>query len=100
MKKTYLILLGLMVLAAELLMPGWLFAGGKAAADLVVVADTRIIDNPILRYFANVYNTSHTMMAVWAVVLTGAYGAFLGFFMDLIMARTGLDLKSRKIVEH
>ena len=100
MKKTYLILLGLMVLAAELLMPGWLFAGGKAAADLVVVADTRIIDNPIFRYFANVYNTSHTMMAVWAVVLTGAYGAFLGFFMDLIMARTGLDLKSRKIVEH
>ena len=50
MKKTYLILLGLMVLAAELLMPGWLFAGGKATANLVVVADTRIIDNPILRY--------------------------------------------------
>jgi hypothetical protein len=40
------------------------------------------------------------LFAVWAVVLTAAWGAILGVLMDFIMSRTGLDLKSRKIVEH
>ncbi len=99
MKKKHYISLGIATLVANLLLPCMAFAG-KAAANLVVVADTRIINNPILLYFANVYNTSHFMMAVWAVVLTGLYGGFLGLVMDFIMSRTGLDLKSRKIVEH
>jgi hypothetical protein len=28
------------------------------------------------------------------------WGAILGFLMDFIMERSGLDLKSRKILEH
>jgi hypothetical protein len=84
-----------------LLMGGVAFAaGGGGASELVVVADTRVIDNSLMRYIADLYNTKTWLFAVWAVVLTAVYGSFLGFLMDIIMARTGLDLKSRKIVEH
>jgi hypothetical protein len=82
------------------LIPQLARAAGPKAAELVVVADTRVIDNDILLYFADLYNTNILFFAVWAVALTAAYGVFLGVLMDVIMARTGLDLKSRKIVEH
>ncbi len=75
-------------------------AGGGGASELVVVADTRVLDSGMMRYFADLYNNNIVMFAIWATVLTALYGAFLGFFMDFIMSRTGLDLKSRKIVEH
>lgn len=86
--------------AAALAMPQTILAGGKKAGELVVVADTRVIDSAILKYFADLYNVNILMFAVWAVVLTAALGCALGFLMDLLMSRTGLDLKSRKIVEH
>lgn len=75
-------------------------AGGEKVAQLVVVADTRVINNAFVKYIADLYNTNTVLFAVWAVVLTALYGAFLGFFMDFLMSRTGLDLKSRKIIEH
>lgn len=83
-----------------LMAPQVLWAGGPKASELVVVADTRVISNGIMLYFANLYNTNILLFAVWAVVLTAVYGCFLGWLMDKIMARTGLDLTSRKIVEH
>ena len=86
----------LSTLAACLLVP----IAALAAGDLVVVADTRRITSFALRYFADLYNTNIVLFAVWAVVLTALYGSFLGVFMDFIMKRTGIDLKSRKIVEH
>ena len=86
--------------AAWVLIPELVWASGEAAGEIVVVADTRVIQSGILRYFADLYNTNLLLFAVWAVVLTAAYGCFLGILMDKIMARTGLDLKSRKIVEH
>ena len=75
-------------------------AGGGNVADLIVVADTRVINNSILKYFADLYNTDMFMSAVWGVGLTAAYGVFLGLVMDFFIKRTGIDLKSRKIVEH
>lgn len=75
-------------------------AGGGGASELVVVADTRVLDSGMMRYFADLYNNNIILFAIWATVLTALYGAFLGFLMDFIMSRTGLDLKSRKIVEH
>ena len=82
-----------------LLMSGWALAGGEAAANLVVVADTRRVTG-VMHYFADLYNSNILMFAVWTVVLTVAMGCTLGFLMDFIMSRTGLDLKSRKIIEH
>ncbi|MBL7180312.1 MAG: hypothetical protein ISS65_08915 [Desulfobacterales bacterium] len=81
-------------------LPAALWAGGEKAADLVVVADTRVLHSGIMKYFSDLYNTNIVLFAVWAVVLTAAYGCILGLLMDVIMSRTGLDLKSRKIIEH
>jgi hypothetical protein len=99
MKKIVLTMVALICLV-YLALPQVLWAGGGKAEDLVVVADTRVITNSIMHYFANLYNTNILLFAVWAVVLTAAYGCFLGKLMDIIMEHTGLDLKSRKIVEH
>ena len=88
-----------MAIAGVLLLPTWALAGGGSASHIVVVADTRRVSG-FLKYLSNLYNTDIWMFAVWAVVLTAALGCILGFLMDFIMERTGLDLKSRKIVEH
>ncbi|MFZ5584383.1 MAG: DVU0150 family protein [Thermodesulfobacteriota bacterium] len=91
---------GLGGLAAILAMlPGWAWAAGEKAADLVVVADTRALSGWNL-YFATLYNEDMWLFAIWAVVLTTAMGMALGLIMDFIMKRTGIDLTSRKIVEH
>jgi ABC-type Fe3+ transport system permease subunit len=89
----------LTALSALLLLPKSLLAAGPTAAPIVVVADTRRVTG-IMKYLSDTYNTNPWLFAVWAVVLTAVFGAFLGFLMDFIMMRTGLDLKSRKIVEH
>lgn len=80
-------------------LPALAWAGGPKAVDLVVVADTRRLTG-VQHYFANLYNENILLFAIWAVLLTAALGSGLGFIMDFIMERTGLDLKSRKIVEH
>jgi hypothetical protein len=88
------------VAMACLMVPEVLWAaGGGGDAPIVVVADTRVVHG-ILHYFSNLYNTNLLLFAIWAVVLTAAYGGFLGLIMDKLMGLTGLDLKSRKIVEH
>ena len=82
-----------------MLLPTLALAGGEAATEIVVVADTRRLTGLNL-YFANLYNESPLIFAIWSVGLTAAMGCILGFLMDFLMARTGLDLKSRKIIEH
>ena len=79
-------------------LPVW--AGGEKLSEIVVVADTRVLSNPVFRYIADTYNTNLWLFAVWSVVLTAFFGAFLGFLMDWLMNKTGLDLNSRKIIEH
>ncbi len=83
-----------------LLLPALALAAGGPAKDLIVVADTRVLEPGPMRYFADLYNTNTTLFAVWATVMTAVYGCFLGFLMDFLMSRTGIDLKSRKIIEH
>ena len=75
-------------------------AGGGDVKEIVVVADTRVVKSGILKYFADTYNANILVFAIWCVVLTAVYGVVLGFLMDWVMSWTGLDLKSRKIVEH
>lgn len=94
----------LMVIAA-LLLPNLAMAGGEAATELVVVADTRLIKetdayHSFMHYLADTYNTNIMVFALWCTILTALYGVTLGFLMDFLMSRTGLDLKSRKILEH
>jgi hypothetical protein len=86
-------------LSVYLFLPQCLWAE-EGATNLVVVADTRRVSSGILRYVADLYNTNPWAFASIAVLLTACYGAFLGFSMDRIMEHSGLDLKSRKILEH
>ena len=79
-------------------LPAW--ASGEKLSEIVVVADTRVLNNPVFRYIADTYNTNLWLFAVWSVVLTALFGALLGFLMDWLMNKTGLDLNSRKIIEH
>ena len=97
--RKFLSLATLATLATALL-PSWALAAGGKAADLVVVADTRVLQSGIMKYFANLYNENILLFAVWAVVLTAVMGSVLGVVMDVIMKSTGLDLTKRKIVEH
>lgn len=91
---------GALFVAVFLFIPELLWAGGEAATNLVVVADTRRVSSSIIRYIADTYNTNPWLFACYAVIITAGYGTFLGFVMDKIMAHTGLDLHSRKILEH
>lgn len=87
--------------AVCVLLPSLAWAGGGGeVTEIVVVADTRVISNDFLKYIADTYNTNIFLFATWCVVLTALYGCTLGFLMDWLMSKTGLDLKSRKIVEH
>lgn len=83
-----------------ILAPTLVWAAGGPAADLVVVADTRVLQDGFVKYLSDLYNHDMMAFAIWATVLTACYGAFLGFLMDFLMARTGLDLSKRTIVEH
>ena len=82
--------IGALAGALAALLPGLAHAA-EGAADLVVVADTRVLKGFSL-YLANLYNENVWMFAVWAVVLTALLGGFLGVSMDAIMSRIGLDL--------
>ncbi|MCM0755358.1 hypothetical protein M7784_08875 [Desulfovibrio aminophilus] len=89
-----------LILALLAVLPQLVWAGGGGASELVVVADTRVVKNVVLHYFADLYNMNLLLNAIWAVVLTAGYGAFLGFLMDFFISRCGLDLTKRSIVEH
>lgn len=95
-------LLSISTLAATLtaLLPSWVLAAGPKASDLVVVADTRVLQSGVMKYFANMYNENILLFAIWAVVLTALMGSVLGLVMDVVMKSTGLDLSKRKILEH
>lgn len=94
------ILMATFVLAGLLIPSAALAAGGGKVEMLVVVADTRMVHSPITLWFLNVYNTSPTLFGILCVVLTAAFGCTLGFAADFLMARSGLDLTSRKLIEH
>lgn len=88
-----------------ILLPGIALAGGDKATELIVVADTRVLSDSgyytaFMKYMADAYNSNIMVFAIWCTVLTAVYGAFLGFLMDFLMSKTGLDLTSRKILEH
>lgn len=96
------LLLGLAVVLGTtcLTFPEFASAAAEKADMLVVVADSRRVSWSLSRYFLDVYNTNPLMFGVWCVILTGIMGGALGLITDFFMKRTGIDLTSRKIVEH
>jgi len=83
-----------------LLVPDLIQAAGEKAEMLVVVADSRRVSSPITKYFVDLYNTDPLMFGLVCTIITALLGGGLGLITDFFMKRTGIDLTSRKLVEH
>ena len=99
MKTVYSPLL-LIAGAAAFLLPEALWAAGGSAEMLVVVADSRQVSSGVNRYLLDMYNTNPMGFGILCVITTAILGCGLGLITDFFMKMTGIDLKSRKIVEH
>jgi len=93
-------LLALCFGAALFLLPELALAAGGKADALVVVADTRRVTSPFTVWILDTYNTNPFMLGIWCAVFVTFLGVTLGLSTDFLMKRSGLDLTSRKIVEH
>ena len=80
-----------------LLLPAVVLAGKNA--PLVVVAHTTKLKG-VNSWWANLYNDDMVMFNVLTIAFISTFGTLLGLGADLIMSRSGLDLKSRELKEH
>ena len=99
MRSIYYSLLALFAMVCLLLPDVVLAAGGKADL-LIVVADDRVVQSSVTKWFLHLYNTDPFIFGVWCTIITAGLGCSLGLITDQIMRHTGLDLTSRKIIEH
>jgi hypothetical protein len=81
-----------------LLLPSHLLAAEKAGGT-VIVADSRNLTG-LTAWWVNIYNESHFYFALLTVVTIPLAGAILGGIADLVMRRSGIDLKSRSLREN
>jgi hypothetical protein len=102
MRSIYYRLLALLAFLAVacLLIPEWALAAGGKASMLVHVADDRVVQWSFSKFFLHTYNTDPFMFGLLCTLITAVLGGGLGLITDQIMKRTGIDLTSRKLVEH
>jgi hypothetical protein len=98
MRKWWIKLTGLVVMAG-LLLPEIVLAAGPNAAPLVMVADTRKFTG-WEAWWTNLYNESHLYFALLTVVLIPIIGLIFGLLADLVMRSIGIDLTHRDLAEH
>jgi hypothetical protein len=73
-------------------------ASGEEAEAIIWVADTRNLTG-ICKWFAAMYNEAPLKHAFLVIIITAIEGILLGFGMDWIMQRTGLELEERELRE-
>jgi ABC-type Fe3+ transport system permease subunit len=100
MRKRLHTLLTLGATVFTVFLPELVRAAGPAAEMLIVVADSRRVDAGWARYFVDSYNTNPLWFGLEVTVITAFLGVTLGLITDQFMKRIGIDLTSRKIVEH
>jgi hypothetical protein len=81
------------------ILPQQLLAAGGKAEPIVFVADSRRYQG-WQAWFTNLYNDSLLYFAVLTVLTIPVVGVILGLLADLVMARIGINLKSRAVAEH
>ncbi len=70
----------------------------QAAANVVIVADTRRLDGLFL-WWAQMYNDSHLQFMILSIIIIPVTGCFFGVLADLVMNHIGIDLKHRDLEE-
>jgi hypothetical protein len=80
-----------------LLLPSHLLAAEQGG--MVIVADSRNLTG-LTAWWVNIYNESHFYFALLTIVTIPLAGAILGGIADLLMARTGINLRSRSLREN
>ena len=73
-------------------------ASGEKAEAIIWVADTRNLTG-IWKWFAAMYNEAPLKHAFLVIIITAIEGMLLGFGMDWIMQKTGLELEERELRE-
>ena len=99
MNRIYYVLMAVLGMAT-FLVPDIVSAAGGKAEMLIVVADNRVVDWSVSKWWVDIYNTDPFMFGVYCTLFTAFLGVSLGLITDQIMKRTGMDLSTRKIVEH
>ena len=84
---------------AVLLLPSSLLAVGTEGGAVVIVADSRGLSG-WRAWWMNLYNESHLLFAIITILIIPAIALVLGWLMGLVMARLGINLKSRDLAEH
>lgn len=79
--------------------PYQLLAAAGKAEPIVFVADSRRYHG-WQAWFTNLYNDSLLMFTVLTVVTIPVVGVILGLLTDFLMARIGINLRSRTVAEH
>ena len=84
---------------AVLLLPLSLFAVGTEGGTVVIVADSRGLSG-WRAWWMNLYNESHLLFAILTILIIPGVALVLGRLTGLVMARLGINLKSRDLAEH
>ena len=95
MRKLWTAIAGSFVMLL-VMMPSLALAAKKAAANVVIVADTRRLDG-IMLWWAQMYNDSHLY---FTIIIIPTVGCIFGFLADVVMSHIGIDLKHRELAEH
>jgi hypothetical protein len=78
--------------------PSIALAAKKAAANVVIVADTRKLDG-LLLWWAQMYNDSHLYFMILTIIIIPVTGCIFGMLADVVMNHIGIDLKHRSAHE-
>ena len=81
------------------LLPACLFAAGGGGARIVIVADSRGLSG-WKAWWTNLYNDSHLWFALLTILIVPSAGLALGKVTGWLLARTGVNLKTRELAEH
>jgi hypothetical protein len=99
MRKLWTRLGGLAISCLYVIPSQILAAGGGGGEAIVFVADSRR-HTGLLAWFSNLYNESLALFALFTVVTIPLLAVTLSFFLGSLLAKTGIDLKSKAVGGH
>ena len=99
MRKLWTTFRGLAIFCLFVIPTHILAAGGGGGEAIVFVADSRR-HTGVLAWFSNLYNESLALFALLTVVTIPLLAVMLSLVMGSLLARTGIDLKSKAVGGH